>query len=169
VSREPVIDALRLRSATPDDIETVLHHRCAMFRDMRLADEAAIAAARKASEPFFLRGLKDGSYRGFLLETVDGTIVAGGGVVLLEYQPGPRDPSPRRPMVVNVYTEPAWRRRGLARRLMDAMLAWTREAGYANLFLHASDQGRGLYESLGFVPTNEMRVSLNPQSAQGTR
>jgi len=28
--------------------------------------------------------------------------------------------------------------------------------------LHASDDGRKLYEELGFQPTNEMRLELNP-------
>jgi len=38
------------------------------------------------------------------------------------------------------------------------MLEWCREAGYKNVSLHASDEGRPLYESMGFVPTNEMRL-----------
>jgi GNAT superfamily N-acetyltransferase len=63
-------------------------------------------------------------------------------------------------MIVNVYTEPAHRRRGLARRLMVAMLDWLREQGYGTVSLHASDYGRPLYESLGFAATNEMRMQL---------
>ena len=63
-------------------------------------------------------------------------------------------------MIVNVYTEPAYRRRGLARRLMIAMLDWLRQQGYGTVSLHASDYGRPLYESLGFKVTNEMRLQL---------
>ena len=59
-----------------------------------------------------------------------------------------------------MYTDPAHRRRGLARRLMETMIAWARAEGHATLYLHASDEGRGLYESLGFAPTNEMRLVL---------
>ena len=81
-------------------------------------------------------------------------------MILVEYHPSPIDPRPRRPWVVNVYVEQAWRRRGLARQLMDVMVQWSRAAGYSNLFLHASDDGRPLYESLGFGATNEMRLKL---------
>jgi GNAT superfamily N-acetyltransferase len=63
-------------------------------------------------------------------------------------------------MIVNVYTEPAWRRHGLARGLMVAMLDWLRQEGYGTVSLHASDFGRPLYESLGFRSTNEMRLQL---------
>jgi predicted GNAT family acetyltransferase len=63
-------------------------------------------------------------------------------------------------MIVNVYTEPDHRRRGLARRLMVTMLDWLRQEGYGTVSLHASDYGRALYESLGFRATNEMRLQL---------
>jgi GNAT superfamily N-acetyltransferase len=56
--------------------------------------------------------------------------------------------------VLNVYTHPDYRRRGLARRLMLAVEAWCREHGIPVLTLHASPDGQHLYESLGFGPTN---------------
>ena len=60
--------------------------------------------------------------------------------------------------MVNVFVDPAWRRRGLARELMEAVIAWGRSEGLARLVLHASADGRPLYEELGFEPTSEMRL-----------
>jgi hypothetical protein len=40
------------------------------------------------------------------------------------------------------------------------MIDYCRENGWPRLTLHASDMGRGLYEDLGFKPTNEMRLVL---------
>jgi len=40
------------------------------------------------------------------------------------------------------------------------MIAWCRAQGFAGVTLHASDQGRPLYESLSFEPTTEMRLKL---------
>jgi GNAT superfamily N-acetyltransferase len=59
--------------------------------------------------------------------------------------------------VLNVHTEPPWRRRGLARRLMLEVLSWARTEALDSLVLHAAPEGRSLYEALGFVATNEMR------------
>jgi len=59
--------------------------------------------------------------------------------------------------VVNVYTEPEWRGRGIARALMKVLMEWAAGQGADRLVLHASDAGRPLYQSLGFEPTNEMR------------
>jgi hypothetical protein len=40
------------------------------------------------------------------------------------------------------------------------MITWCKNEGLANVTLHASDDGRHLYETLGFEPTNEMRLKL---------
>jgi ribosomal protein S18 acetylase RimI-like enzyme len=64
-------------------------------------------------------------------------------------------------IVLNVYVEPAWRLRGVAEALMRAVLDALTERGIGHVVLHASDDGRRLYERLGFVPTNEMRLSAS--------
>jgi GNAT superfamily N-acetyltransferase len=152
--------AITVRQATVDDLAHVLRHRRGMFRDMGHRDEAQLDAMEAVSSPFFAEGLRAGTYRGFFAVDARSRVLAGGGVVLLEYQPHPLDPRPRRPFVVNMYTEPAHRRHGLARRLMVAMVDWCRSEGYRSLYLHASDEGRPLYAAMGFEPTNEMRLLL---------
>ena len=171
------MSAYTIRPATTHDLDTVLRHRRRMFEDMGYTDPAAMAAMLASATPLLRRGLADGSYRGWLAETagaaatavaaatVTGEIVAGGGVIMLEFQPHPVDPRPRRAWVVNMFTEPAHRRHGLARRLMDTMLAWCRAEGMHSLYLHASDYGRPLYEGLGFTATNEMRIVLGTRSS----
>jgi GNAT superfamily N-acetyltransferase len=72
----------------------------------------------------------------------------------------PQEPALRRVTVLNVYTEPTHRRRGLARRVMRVIIDWCHAEGLASIQLHASDDGRPLYASLGFLATNEMRLAL---------
>ncbi len=150
----------RVRRASPGDLDLVLRHRRRMFEDMGYRDVATLDVMQAAAEPFMAQGLADGSYRGFLVEDERGDVVAGGGVALVPFQPHPRDPTSRRAFILNMFTEPAHRRRGLARRLMQAMVTWCREQGFQAVSLHASDEGRPLYEALGFTPTNEMRLLL---------
>jgi len=150
----------RIREATPHDLELVLHHRRAMFEDMGHTDVAALDAMVANSRPHLALGLADGSYRGFLAETAEGRVVAGGGIVEWLFLGHPRDPRLRRAEIVNVYTEAEFRSRGLARRLMQAMVEYCRREGFAWVTLNASDAGRALYEKLGFKPTNQMRLYL---------
>jgi hypothetical protein len=65
------------------------------------------------------------------------------------------------PLVVNMYSETDFRGMGIACALplMNTLLKWATAQSYDRVALHASDAGRPLYQSLAFVPTNEMRWS----------
>jgi GNAT superfamily N-acetyltransferase len=131
-----------------------------MFQDMREGSAEDLDRMVEATAPWLARALADGSYQGWLAETADRRVVAGGGVLVSSWPAGPHDPVTRRALIINVYTEPKVRRKGLARRLMLLMIQWLKEQGFSSVALHASDEGRPLYETLGFIPTNEMRLRL---------
>ncbi len=88
-------------------------------------------------------------------------IVAGAGVQLQPILPRPRDVSTigegRQGTIVNVFTEPQWRRRGIASLLIREIVIWSKNKQLDRLVLHASDEGRSIYERLGFIASNEMR------------
>jgi hypothetical protein len=48
----------------------------------------------------------------------------------------------------------------MAKRIVQAALEACRSAGLRRVTLHASEEGRPLYEALGFQATNEMRLTL---------
>lgn len=151
---------VRIREASIEDIPLILYHRQAMFRDMDQGDETAHRIMRANSEAFLRHAMPRGRYRGWLAETADARIAAGAGIAIVDWPGSPTDPAPRRGWVQNVYTEPEFRRAGLARRLMEHVIEWCRQDGFAGISLHASPYGRPLYEALGFEPTNEMRLRL---------
>lgn len=153
-------DDFRIRAATPADLAVVLHHRRAMFEDMGYRDAGALDATIATSGPYIAQGLAEGFYRGWLAEDASGRVVAGGGALVHPWVSHPSHPQPRRAYILNVYTEPDCRRRGLARRIMQAIVDWCRAEGFGSVALHASDEGRALYEALGFKATNEMRLDL---------
>ena len=152
-------EVIRIRQATPADVDVIVLHRRNMFADMGYGNEAQREAMAIAARPFIEAALKDGSYRGWFVEDKD-RVVAGGGLAIVDFQPTPLDPNPRRVWILNMYTEPAYRRRGLATALLRSMISWCRQQGFRSVGLHASSAGRPLYELLGFRPTNEMRLAL---------
>ena len=146
-----------VRRAGAADAPVIGPHRAAMFRDMGLLAQVDLAPLAAASRAALAPALASGDYRGWLVEC-DGVVAAGAGVMLRPLLPQPGDPSgSSEAYVLNVYTEPAHRQRGLARRLMVDILAWCRARGVRRISLHASDDGRPLYLTLGFAPTNELR------------
>lgn len=59
-----------------------------------------------------------------------------------------------------VYVKPAYRRRGIARRLMEMVVAWARRIGCARVRLRTSEDGRALYTAIGFKTGREMELNL---------
>jgi GNAT superfamily N-acetyltransferase len=149
-----------IRPATADDIPLLLRHRRMMWWDMGRRDEAALDLADQAAAEYFADAISCGMYRGFLAIDDAGQVIGGGGIVISPWPSLLGQRQPRRAMILNVYVEPCHRRRGVARKLMETMIEWCRENGFVNVALHASEEGRQLYEQLGFKPTNEMKLDL---------
>jgi GNAT superfamily N-acetyltransferase len=152
-----------VRAASVHDAEVLAHHRASMFRDMGAVDTASEESLRRASAAYFVEAIPSGEYFGWLAISPGerATVVGGAGVQLRRMLPQPwtrgiiHGPEG---LVLNVYTEPGWRRRGVALRLMRELLTWAHDRRLDYLVLHASPAGRSLYERLGFVATNEMRL-----------
>lgn len=151
---------IKIRAATSDDINTLIRHRRMMWWDMGRRGDEMFAEMEIAAREYFVTALPDGSYRGFLAVAPNGEVVGGGGVVISPWPGQLGSRLPKRAMILNMYVEREYRRRGIARALMEAMVAWCRENNFSNVSLHASDEGRPLYAKLGFEPTNEMRLKL---------
>ena len=157
-------EAILIRRALPSDAPVLARHRVEMFKDMGDLPEDQYEPLRAAAERDLRAWLETGEYAGWVAAAADrpAAIVAGGGVQLRRLLPRPNPDSSQireglEAIVLNVYTEQRWRRRGVARRLMEEIIAWVRAEGIGRLVLHASRDGRALYESMGFEQTNEMR------------
>jgi GNAT superfamily N-acetyltransferase len=61
-----------------------------------------------------------------------------------------------------MYTDPAWRRRGIASRLLQLLIDYARQNDCAKISMHALPKGRSIYVNAGFVPIEtEMRLELH--------
>jgi GNAT superfamily N-acetyltransferase len=142
-----------------DDAAAIVEHRRKMFRDMGRRDEAMLEQMSAAFEPWLRRRMESGEYLAWMAVAAHGGIAGGAGLWLMDWPPHVIGSGARRGNILNVYVRPESRRRGIARALMETALDWTRTNGVDCVILHASDEGRALYESLGFKPTNEMRFN----------
>jgi GNAT superfamily N-acetyltransferase len=149
-----------VREARPEELAIVIRHRRRMYEDMGHTDPVQLAEMERASTEFFGHHFAAGTYRGWFVE-VEGRVVAGGGILILPFQPQMYHTRPERPWIVNMFTELGHRRQGLARLLLEEMVAWCRRESFSLVSLHASDEGRSVYTRMGFHSSNEMRLRLN--------
>ena len=147
-----------IRPATIADIPHIVTHREQMFRDMRLP--ARFDDMARAFELWLRQALPSKTYLGWMAVTGDAAVVAGAGLIVIPWPPGPISMDPRCGFVFNVYTDPAHRKQGLARRLMDAIHHHCRAEGVERMVLNASTFGESLYQSMGYVRTDEPMMRL---------
>lgn len=148
-----------IRAATADDIPEILRQRKLIYEDLGQGEPEALSRMVSTSQEFLTQSIPAGSFRGWFA-TIENKVVAGGAVILVPWPSHTYDGECRRANILNVYTYPEFRRRGIARQLMQFMIAWCRNQGLAMVYLHASPDGHSLYQSLGFEPTTEMRLKL---------
>jgi GNAT superfamily N-acetyltransferase len=153
-----------IRRATAADAAILARHRAEMFREMGVVQPSLYQDLVDASQAYFEEAIPAERYIGWVCESSSpsGTIVGGAGAQLRELAPRPNSGGARLARgpecyVLNVFTEPAWRRQRVAERLMRELMQWATGLGIERLSLHASNEGRTVYEKLGFVATNEMR------------
>lgn len=142
--------------ATHADAPIIVRHRRAMLEEVSVKHDPDLVERAFAA---WLPSRLGTTYFHWLAER--GGIVAGGaGVLLLDWPPSPRDPRGGIGFVYSVYVEPAQRRRGIGRATLMALHEWAQQRGLGALALHASEDGRPLYETLGYLPTTEMRIDF---------
>ena len=138
-----------IRKAGPEDAATIARHRYPGESGEHLAVYADWVPGV----------MSEGRYLGWL--AVRGGRAIGGAGLLLYWQPSREGPNPVRGRVVNVFVEAEFRRQGVARELLQALLTEARSRRLGVLNLGSSAEGRGLYNSLGFQASEtEMWLSL---------
>jgi GNAT superfamily N-acetyltransferase len=151
--------SFEITPATLDHLDTIVEHRRSMFFDMGHRDEAVLDRMSAAFRPWVAGKIAGGEYRAWFA-TVDGAVAGGVGLWVMDWLPHLIATGAPRGNIVNVYTCVEFRRRGIARALISKALAWCKEYGITYVILHASPEGRPIYESMGFRATNEMRILL---------
>ena len=156
-------NSFEIRLATPADSRLLATHRVGMFRDMGRTTPEIEQPLFESCADYLAKAMERGEYVGWLaqLTAAPHTVIGGGGVQFRPLVPR-TDPegksvlTGKEGLILNVYVDPAYRRQGVARKIMESIIAWAPGAGIVRLVLHASSDGRSLYESMGFLSSNEM-------------
>ena len=151
----PEEQMMEYRIASASDIEQLMQSRMDTLRavnhlgeDYRFSDEF-LAFSRK----YFL----EGSHSTVL--AMDGDRVMGCATMCyLELMPTFSHPSGKRAHLMNVYTDPARRREGIARKMVSMLIDEAWRSGVTEISLDATASGRPLYRSLGFRDSDECMV-----------
>lgn len=156
---------LETRLAAEVDAELITEQRRRMFVEMGQPDDDRMQVMLRNFVPWVRERLNDGRYVGWLVTEGKG-VVAGAGMLLMDFPPHWRDPEPQRAYLLNFYVAPEARGRGLAYGLLRTAIDEAKRRGIRVVSLHASQFGRPLYERNGFEATNEMMLHLESRESR---
>ncbi|MHA2297306.1 MAG: GNAT family N-acetyltransferase [Candidatus Hodarchaeales archaeon] len=153
-------DKVIVRQATIEDIPDLVKLRRMMFEWMGYDDSSQLDASDEATKEYFSEAIPTKEFRGWLAVTDGGEAVGSGGLVIDKHPPGPRNLTGKIGYIMNLVTDPRYRRQGIARSILKSILKWLVNSSIKISSLHATEMGKALYEELGFVDSNEMVLEM---------
>ena len=134
------------RKLTAEDLDPFIRMRIAQLREEGATEQLDLVPALK---DYYHRHLEDGTFVSWL--AVDGEKIVGtSGMSFVEKPPYFSCPSGRIGLLSSMYTDPAYRRRGIARELLGRVVEEARAYGCGSVQITASDMGVLLYSNFGF-------------------
>ena len=149
------MNEITYHSATAAESDELAALRVAFLTEL-LGQQAQEEADRLTREltTYFRRAVAAQQYAGLIARRGD-IVVATGGMVFRE-QPGSfKNPSGKTAYILNMYTIPGFRRRGISTAIMEQLMEIARSKGYNSFELHATPDGEPVYKKLGFHKHSE--------------
>ena len=151
--------ALEYKRAASEDLDILVETRMEVLRAANRLDASAdMTQVERETRAYYRSALADGTHTAYLV--FDGDLFVGaGGVSYYSVMPTYHNPTGKKAYIMNMYTRPAYRRQGIARRTLDLLVRDAESRGVRAISLEATEMGRPLYEAYGFVPmTSEMEL-----------
>ncbi len=155
------IRKLEYRKAAIEDVDLLTKTRIEVLLAANgLPDDTDMGEVEKQSRAYYEQAISDGTHTAFLVFDRE-QFVGAGGISYYQVMPTYHNPTGRKAYIMNMYTRPEYRRRGIACHTLDLLIQDAREKEVTFISLEATSTGRPLYEKYGFsAMTSEMELLL---------
>ena len=153
--------ALNYRKASLADLEILTETRIEVLRAAnQLSADVDMSEVKYQSHKYYQNALKNDTHLAYLVFDEE-TFVGAGGISYFQVMPTFHNPTGKKAYIMNMYTNPKYRRQGIAFKTLDLLVADARKKGIVAISLEATDMGRPLYEKYGFKKmNNEMELPI---------
>jgi len=149
------------RRATLNDVPTLVDYRVRFLNELyNHAEDDQTRVIRESLLRYFTKAVPSHDFIAWIAE-IDGNIVATSGMVVWQ-KPALYGgvESGRLGYLLNFYTIPEARRKGIATTLLNELIKEARFIGLKYLHLHASKYGEPIYRKVGFEEPNMPELEL---------
>lgn len=150
------------RRATIEDLDLLTKTRIEVLRAAnKLTVDMDMSEVESETYNYYISAFENNSHTAYLVFDNDRYIGAG-GISYYTVMPTYHNPSGKKAYVMNMYTDPGYRRKGIAIKTLDLLIKDAKARGIKCISLEATDMGRPLYEKYGFVQMlSEMELPVN--------
>lgn len=149
---------LEIRKAVIDDVEGIVTNRLDFL--FELTGKNQTGEFIRSTRDYIRKHICDDSLLTYLAIS-NGQIVSSVIVCIYDVIPKLSNPSGKIGYVFNVFTIKEYRGQGLASTLMNNVTEAAKQLGIGELYLSATEEGKGLYEKLQYkLLNNEMCLKL---------
>ena len=139
------------RKMTIDDLDLLVSSRVMVLRAAnKLPDDADMSEIERQSREYYKKAFAQDTHTAYLVFDGD-RLIGAGGISYYTVMPTCDVNTGRKAYVMNMYTDPEYRRQGIAYKTLDLLVADAKARGVEHITLEATDMGRPLYEKYGFV------------------
>lgn len=145
-----------IRRATNQDLESLVRLRVAMQQEIITPTEKMLSDFETATRAYLTEALPANTFLAWVADAgTDEGIIATSGLVFFHRPPTMRHLAGKDAYVLNMYTAPEWRGRGIAAEILTELLAYLRTTDTERVFLHAQPAARAVYTRAGFTTRND--------------
>ena len=146
---------LNYKKAVLEDIEILTETRITVLRAAnQLSDDVEMSDVKEQSYLYYQKALSEDSHVAYLVFD-DNEFVGAGGISFFHVMPTFHNPTGKKAYIMNMYTKPEYRRKGIAYKTLDLLVAEAKQRGIDAVSLEATDMGKPLYKKYGFVKMND--------------
>lgn len=151
---------LTIRRADMNDLEQIVALRMDFLREAQPDSLGSEVEVMELTRQYVAEKLAVGEFLVWFAEE-DGQVIGTSGLLFFHRPPTFRNTSELNAYVLNMYTLPAWRGRGVATTLLEHIISYVKTTSAMRISLHATEMGRPIYGRLGFVDcSSEMVLKL---------
>lgn len=138
---------IQYRKLTEKDLDIFIEMRINQLREEGAKEDIDL---RPALRDYYMRHMKDGTFVSWIAED-EGKIIGTSGMSFVEKPPYFGCPSGKMRLLSSMFTNPAYRRKGIAKELLHRVVEEAKNYGCGTVQITASDMGVKLYTAYGFT------------------
>lgn len=150
------------KKAGIEDLDMLVKTRIEILKVINhIDDNTDMSDFEKSTLDYYKEALKNNTHTAYLVFDND-KFIGAGGIDYYKVMPSYHNPSGNTAFIMNIYTNPDYRRKGIAYKVLDLLVKDAKERGVENIILDSTLMGRPLYEKYGFVKINDY-MELPPE------